>query len=92
MAVINLEVLTDINGVDKEGNPKVVKQDVAYNKQFDTNDMLVENFINPRGRVVKKYCIVKSSNEYFKLNHKYEEIIKLTQTIKFKGFEFKKKK
>jgi len=87
--IVNLEVLTDISDVDKDGNPIITQRDVPYNKQFDTNDMLVENFFNPKGRIIKKYCIVKTGDAYYKINKKYEEVLKLTEPVKFKGFSIK---
>ena len=81
--VVNLEVLTDVSKPDKKGNPVIIMRDASYFKQFDTIDMLVENYLNPKGKIVKKYCIVKTHDAYYKINQKYEEVIKLTAPIKF---------
>ena len=87
--VVTLEVLTDIySQPDKDGNTKMIKKDVIYRKQFDTTSMLVENYTNPKGQIVKKYCIVKQDENYYKLNHSFEEIERLTQPLKFNGFKY----
>lgn len=91
--VVTLEVLTDIYSTpDANGDSHVIKKGVIYKKQFDTNQMLVENYTGPKGKIVKKYCIVRQDENYFKLNHSFEEIEKLTQPMKFKGFKHGKGK
>lgn len=84
--VVELEVITDIYKATEEGEQKLVKKGCTYSKQFETNHILVENFVNERGRVVKKYCVIKQDGEYFKINKKFEEVVKLTKPLKIKGF------
>lgn len=91
--VVELKVLTDVySKPDKNGTSKLVKKNVEYNKQFETNGLLVEHYITDKGIVSKKWCLVKVGEDYFKLNHKYEEISKLTSPIQIQGFKHGDKK
>lgn len=85
--VITLRVLTDIySKPDKHGNVKLVKRNVEYLKQFDSNNILAEHYINARGVISKKWAVVKQNEEYFRVNHKFEELEKLNKHIKVNGF------
>lgn len=85
--IVTLKCITDIyTKPDKQGNQKVKLRNVMFSKQFDTNYLLVEHYLNSRGTPSKKWCLVKQGEEYFKLAHKFEDIEKLTQPVKIKGF------
>ena len=89
--VVKLKVLTDIySKPDVNGNMKVIKRNVEYHKQFETQGLLVEHYLTSKGVISKKWCLVKVNEEYFRLNHKFEEIEKLTQPIKIDGFKSQK--
>ena len=89
--VVKLKVLTDIySKPDVNGNMKVIKRNVEYYKQFETTGLLVEHFLNNKGTPSKRWCVVKQGEEYFRLNHRFEEIEKLTQPITIHGFKNKK--
>lgn len=92
--VVTLEVITDVySKPDSKGNTKIVKKNLKYKKQFDTQVILAENFTDNRGTIVNKYCIVKSGEDYFKLNHSFTEIEKLIQDpIEFNGFKIRNNK
>lgn len=85
--VIKLRVLTDVySKPDSEGRMKVIKRNVEYHKQFETQGLLVEHYLTSKGDISKKWCLVRVGEEYFRLNHKFEEIEKLTQPIRINGF------
>jgi len=85
--VVTLRVLTDIySKPDKHGNVKLVKRNVEYLKQFDSNNILVEHYINSRGTISKRWAVVKQEQEYFRVNHKFEELEKLNKHLIVHGF------
>lgn len=72
---------------DKNGNQKLMKRNVVYKKQFETTSMHVEQHITKDGTISKKWCNLKVNDEFFRLNHRFEDIEKLTQPIKIEGFK-----
>jgi hypothetical protein len=85
--VVKLKVLTDIySKPDSQGRMKVVKRNVEYHKQFETQGLLVEHYLTSKGAISKKWCVVKVGDEFFRLAHKFEEIERLTRPIKIEGF------
>jgi hypothetical protein len=86
--IVKLQVLTDVySKPDKAGVSKIVKRNVEYSQQFETQGLLVSHYITAKGEVSKKWCMVKVGDEYFKLNHKFEDIEKLTKPIVVNGFK-----
>ena len=78
--VITLECVSELGG-DKKS-----KKLIGYKKQFETMQMLVENFVTSAGVVSKKYCLVKQDGEYHRVKCKFEDIDKLNKKLKIKGF------
>ena len=62
------------------------KKTVEYKKQFETHQMLVENYINKNGTVSRKFCLVRQDGEYHKIKGRFEEISKLNNKLIIKGF------
>ena len=86
--VITLKVVTDIYAKpDKNGKQKLIKRNQEYLKQFDSNQILVEQYLSSKGIPSKKYSLVKEGDTYFKVNHKFEELEKLNKHIKVNGFK-----
>lgn len=86
--VIELEVITDIySKPDLKGISIIVKKNVKYHKQFETNEIRAERYMDSKGNIIKKYCLIKEGDQYYKLNHKYEDIVKLTSPVKIKGYK-----
>lgn len=91
--VITLTVLTDIySKEDKKGNQKILKKDQEYKKQFETNEIRAEHYLNTRGNPSKRTCLIKEGDTYYKIKQSFEEIEKLTQPIKIQGFKLKNKR
>ena len=87
MMIVKLKVLTDIySKPDVNVNMKVIKRNVEYHKQFETQGLLVEHYLTSKGEPSKKWCIVRVGDEFFRLNHRFEEIEKLTKPIIINGF------
>lgn len=86
--VITLQCIVDLyNKPDKDGNQKIRKRNVNYLKQFDTNFILAEQYINNKGIPSKKWCMIRQGEEYFKINKKFEDIQKLIEPTKISGFK-----
>ena len=91
--IVTLKVLTDVySKPDKNGQSKVIKKNQEYLKQFETTGLLVEHYLNSKGTPSKRWCVVKQEGEYFRLNHKFEEIEQLTKPITIHGFKGQKGK
>lgn len=70
-----------------KGLTKVIKKNVEYKKQFETTNILAENYIDQKGNISKKYCMIKDGDNYFKVKGKYEEICKINNHIEIRGFK-----
>jgi hypothetical protein len=85
--IITLKVLTDVAGKpDKEGKVKILKRNVQYLKQFESTGILAEQYVNSKGIPSKKWCFVKEGDTYYKVNHRFEDIERLTRHVTIKGF------
>lgn len=74
--VKEFEVITDwYNGVDKTGKPKIVKKNLIIKREFEVNDMLLAEYANDKGNVVKKYSLLidKDKGDTYKINMPYEK-------------------
>ena len=87
--LITLKILTDVyTEPDKNGNTKLIKRNIEYLKQFDSNHITIEQYIIPKtAKISKKYCIVKEDDKYYKANHKFEDLLKLNTHTEIKGFK-----
>lgn len=89
--IVTLTVLTDVYGrEDKNGNRKLLVKDSEYQKQFNTSEILAEQFISKNGKPSKQFCLIKEGETYFKVKHTFNEIKHLTEPIKFNGFKYGK--
>jgi len=87
--VITLRCLTDIySKPNKEGVQKITKRNVEFKKQFESSMILIEQHINSKGTPSKKWCTVKMGEEYFRVNHKFEELEKLNSHMTVRGFRW----
>lgn len=76
--IIVLKTLVDIySKPDKTGKQKIIKRNVEYKKTFDTNSILVEEYIKPTGVISKKQCNVKEGENYYRVNHSFDYVSKL---------------
>ena len=64
---------------------KLLKKDLAYRKTFETDKLDIEDYINEKGRVIKKYCTAIYEDRFYKLNHTYEYVKMLKEPIKVVG-------
>lgn len=65
-----LEVITDIYNEDG----KCLKKDVSYMKVFETDNIELENYLDPKGKVISKYSGVIYGDKYYKINIPYNEM------------------
>lgn len=87
----SLNILVDLYKDQKKQNeiPDIIKKGIIIKKVFDLDKIELQQDVNKQGRIIKKYCSIKYGDDYYKLNHSFEEIEKLITPIKVKGF-FKK--
>lgn len=95
------QILVDWYKVDKRGKQTIVKRNLAINREFDINNILLAEFVNDNGNIVKRYSLLidKEKGDQYKLNMPYKkaiEYIKCTtdNRLEIKGFAsyIKKKK
>lgn len=72
---------------DAKGKCKLVKRGVVIKKQFDTSSILVNQYIDDKGRVSKKFCEIKDGDLVYKAVHQFNEIEKLINPVIVKGFQ-----
>ncbi len=75
------DVLSDKN--------KVIKKDMCYKRMFELDNILIEQYINPKGVIVKKYCTIIEQDKYFKANIPYETLSAMLRPLEIKGFAAK---
>lgn len=74
----------------KTGKQKLIKKNVQFKKSFETNIMGIQNYIDLKGNVSKKYSIVTEGERAYKAIHKFEDLTKLVSPIKVEGFKYGK--
>jgi len=92
--IITLEILTDVYSTpDKNNKQKIIKKGVKYLKQFNTDNILIEQFINKNGTINSKVCTVKDGDNYYKVNYRFNKLSELTENkrVEIKGFYDKRK-
>lgn len=72
----------------KTGKQKLIKKNVKYQKSFETNIMSIQNFIDSKGNISKKYSIVLEGERAYKTIHKFEELKRMVSPIKVEGFKY----
>ena len=57
----------EVNGGDVLSlTNKVIKKDVCYKRMFELDNILIEQYINTKGNIVKKYCTIIENDKYYK--------------------------
>lgn len=62
-----------------------VPQRVFQKKLFQVENMHIEEHVNSKGKIVKKFTTVKYDGEFYKFNHPYKELKKYYTPIVIKG-------
>ena len=77
----------EINGGDVLSDKnKVIKKDMCYMRMFELDNILIEQYINPKGVIVKKYCTIIEQDKYFKANIPYDTLSAMLRPLEVKGF------
>ena len=74
---------------DKLGKQKIIKRNCIYLKQFETHEIKIEEYVNSKGVVSKRWSNVKEGENFYRVAHSFKELEKLTGHIEFKGFNYK---
>lgn len=85
--VRELTVLTDFY----TKNNKLLHKDLAYKKTFETDKLDIENYLDEKGRISKKYCTGIYEDKFYKIAHPYEYVKELKEPIKVLGLISKSK-
>lgn len=87
--MVTLSLISDITGPvnQKTGVAKVVKKNVVFKKTFDTNFITVQEYIDAKGNVSKKYCTVYEGELGYKAVHKFEAVEKMLKHVTVIGFK-----
>lgn len=87
--VVTLNLISDITGNPdmKTGISKVVKKNVIFRKTFDTNTITVQEFIDAKGNISKKYCTIYEGDLGYKAVHKFDVIEKMLKHVTVIGFK-----
>lgn len=99
--VKQFQILVDWYKVDKRGKQTMVKRNLAINREFDINNILIAEFVNDNGNIVKRYSLIidKEKGDQYKVNMPYKKAIEYVKSgddsrLEIKGFAayIKKKK
>lgn len=71
---------------DKNGRQKVVKRSLKFRKSFNTENISVQDYIDNKGVISKRYCTVNEGELSYKAAHSFNYVNNLIQPIKFRGF------
>ena len=80
----------EINGgdvVNEKG--KVIIKNITYKKIFELDNILIEQYINPKGIIVKKYCTIIENDRNYKANIAYETLSTMLRPFVIQGFAAK---
>ena len=80
----------EINGGDVISDKgKVIKKDLCYKRVFELDNILVEQYVSPKGVIVKKYCTIIEQDKYFKANIPYDTLSAMLKPLEIGGFAAK---
>lgn len=80
----------EINGGDVlSERGKVIAKNVCYKRLFELDNILIEQYISPKGVIVKKYCTIIEHDKYFKANIAYDVLSAMLRPLEIKGFAAK---
>lgn len=87
--IVTLNIISDILGDPniKTGKQKVIKSGVLFKKTFDTNTITVQEYIDTKGNISKKYCTVYEGELGYKAVHKFAVVEKMLKHIVVTGFK-----
>lgn len=77
------EVIGNITRVVRK---KEVNKDVIFKKLFDLDTVAVEEYIDEKGKVLRKYCTIVENTNFFKINHPYNDVVRLIKPVVVQGF------
>jgi hypothetical protein len=64
----------------KRGKPRPPKKDVKWTREFETEKILLAEYIDDQGKVVKKYSIIiDEKGETYKCNMPFNKLVKYVQ-------------
>lgn len=72
--VVEFTVVTDITKTLANGEVVTLVKDAKILRSFNSEGVLYQDFINTKGKVVKKYTTIIYGNEYLKVDHSKEEV------------------
>lgn len=91
--VKQFQILVDWYKVDKRGKQTMVKRNLAVNREFDVNNILIAEFVNDNGNIIKRYSLIidKEKGDQYKLNMPYKKAIDYVKSndndrLEIKGF------
>ena len=80
----------EINGGDVLSDKgKTIKKDLCYTKMFELDNILIEQYVSPKGVIVKKYCTIIEHDKYYKANIPYATLSAMLRPLEIKGFAAK---
>ena len=84
-----LIILNTVNNVvikDTRYHKKKTIQ-VTTKKAFESENLMPEQMLDKKGKVIKGYCLVRFEADYFKIKHSFEDVIKMVRPIEIKGYK-----
>lgn len=92
--VVEFNVVVDLyNQPDEEtGEMKPVKKNIIIRKGFNLNECTYEEFLSPKGKILKGYATLITNGTPYKVKHSINYVADKLQPIKVIGlFKYSKK-
>lgn len=72
--VVEFTILMDVTKVLPDGKIVTLVKDVPVIKAFDTAKLTYQQFVNSKGKILKKYTTLVHEGEYYKAFHNVNDV------------------
>lgn len=72
--VIELTIITDISKQLPDGKYKIIAKDVRITRSFYSDKVTYTQYVDTKGKVIKKYSTIIYDGEYIKVDHPLDEV------------------
>lgn len=90
---VEFNIITDIYSLpdEKTGKQKLLKKGMIYKKMFDPALIFPEEYIDKKGKKIKKYTTIEYGEKYYTLVHNIDYVKKVIGPIVINGLAGKSK-
>ncbi len=89
--VVEFTIITDITKQLANGKILTLVKNAKIVRSFESSNVNYAEYINSKGKIVKKYTTIIYNNEYLTVNHSLEEVKRRLGHYEIKGYAGKAK-